>query len=70
MTKAPPTAGSKFSKTEIVLFVLVMSLATALTIWGTFYVLKTFVIGNPNDPLTKASGLSPFQEQEVRQGKP
>jgi hypothetical protein len=47
-----------------------MMAATALTIEGTNFILKTFVIGNPNDPLTKAGGLSPFQEQEVRQGKP
>jgi hypothetical protein len=30
-----------------------MILATALTVWGTFYVLKTFVLGNPSDPTRK-----------------
>jgi hypothetical protein len=43
-----------------------MNLATALTIGGTFYVLKTFVIGNPNDPLTRAGGLSLSQERELK----
>jgi hypothetical protein len=47
-----------------VLFVLVMVFATALTLWGTFYVLKTFVIGSPNDPLTRAGGISSSQERE------
>jgi hypothetical protein len=53
MTKPARSAGSNFSKREIVLFVLVMILATALTVWGTFYVLKTFVLGNPSDPTRK-----------------
>jgi hypothetical protein len=63
MTKPARSAGSNFSKREIVLFVLVMILATALTVWGTFYVLKTFVLGNPSDPVTKAGGPSPLQER-------
>jgi hypothetical protein len=27
------------------------------------------VIGNPNNPLTKTGGLSPFQDREMRKGK-
>jgi len=69
MTKRPRPAGSNFSKREIVLFLLVVLVATFVTIEGTFFVLKTLVIGSPNDPLTKAGGLSPFQEREVRKGK-
>jgi hypothetical protein len=65
MTKPPRSAGSNFSKREIVLFVLVMILATALTVWGTFYVLKTFVLGNPSDPVTKAGGPSLLQERAL-----
>ena len=65
MTKPPRFAGSNFSKREIVLFVLVMILATALTVWGTFYVLKTFVLGNPSDPVTKAGGPSLLQERAL-----
>jgi hypothetical protein len=63
---AKPIRQAQFSTREIVLFVLVMILATALTIWGTFYVLETFVLGNPNDPLTKSGGLSPMQERTLR----
>ena len=65
MTKPAGSAGSNFSKREIVLFVLVMILATALTVWGTFYVLKTFVLGNPSDPVTKAGGPSVIQERAL-----
>jgi hypothetical protein len=50
---------------KIVLFVLVMILATALKVWGTFYVLKTFVLGNPSDPVTKAGGPSLLQERAL-----
>jgi hypothetical protein len=63
---AKPIRPAQFSTREIMLFVLVMILATALTVWGTLYVLKTFVLGNPNDPLTKAGGLSQSQEREPR----
>jgi hypothetical protein len=66
MAKPARSARSEFSKREIVLFVLVMILATALTLWGTFYVLKAFVIGSPNDPLTRAGGISSPQEREGR----
>ena len=65
MTKPPPSARSNFSKREIVHFVPVMILATALTVWGTFYVLKTFVLGNPSDPVTKAGGPSLLQERAL-----
>jgi hypothetical protein len=63
---AKPLRRVRFSTREVVLFVLVMILATALTVWGTLYVLKTFVLGNRNDPLTKAGGLSPMQERAQR----
>ncbi len=39
--------------------------ATALTIEGTYLVLKTFVF-DPNDPLAKAGGMSPEQERSQR----
>ena len=67
MTK--PTRSTEFSKREIVFFVLAMIAAAALTVEGTYYILKTFVIGNPNDPLTKAGGLSSRQKREVRDEK-
>jgi hypothetical protein len=69
MTKPPRSNKSEFSKREIGLFVLVMIVATILTVEATNFILKTFVIGNPNDPLTKAGGLSTSQERETRKGK-
>jgi hypothetical protein len=55
MTKpAPPNL--MFSKRTIVLFVIAVIAATALTIEGTYYALKTFVLETPNDPLTKGDG--------------
>jgi hypothetical protein len=65
MTKPPQFNKSNFSKRETVLFVLVMIVATILTVETTNFILKTFVIGNPNGPLTKA----PLQERESRKGK-
>jgi hypothetical protein len=48
MTKPPRSNKSNFSKREAVLFVLVMIVATILTVETTNFILKTFVIGNPN----------------------
>jgi hypothetical protein len=56
-------------QTRIVLFVFVMLVATFVTVEGTLFVVKTLVIGNPNNPLTKTGGLSPFQDREMRKGK-
>jgi hypothetical protein len=67
MMKSARTA--EFSKREIGFFILAMIAATVVTVEGTYYILKTFVVGNPNDPLTKAGGLSSQQEREVRKGK-
>jgi hypothetical protein len=69
MTKPPRSNKSEFSKREIGLFFLVMIVATILTVEVTNFILKTFVIGNPNDPLPKAGGLSTSQERETRKGK-
>jgi hypothetical protein len=52
-----------------VLFIFVMMVATFVTIEVTLFVVKTLVIGNPNNPLTKMGGLSPRQEREMRKGK-
>jgi hypothetical protein len=64
MIKPPRSNKSEFSKREIVLFILVMIVATILTVEATNFILKTFVIGNPNG----AGGL-PLQERESRKGK-
>jgi cell division protein FtsL len=55
MTKLLRSNKSEFSKREIALFVLVMIVATILTVEGTLFVVKTFVIGN--GPVTKADEL-------------
>jgi len=69
MTKPLRSNKSEFSKREIVLVILVMIVATILTVEATNFILKTFVLGSPNDPLTKAGGLSTSQERETRKGK-
>jgi hypothetical protein len=55
----------KPSKRTVVIIAIAMIVAAALTIEGTYFVLKTFVF-DPNDPLTKAGGLSPEQERAQR----
>src|ERR1700733_4129614 len=69
MNKPGRSSGGQFTKREIVLFVFVMLVATFVTVEGTLFVVKTLVIGNPNNPLTKTGGLSPFQDREMRKGK-
>jgi hypothetical protein len=51
-----------FSTRQIVLFVIALLVAGALTAWGTTYVLERFVLVDLSDPLTKQGGLSPAQE--------
>jgi hypothetical protein len=69
MTKPERPSGGEFTKREIVLFIFVMMVATFVTIEVTLFVVKTLVIGDPNNPLTKMGGLSPTQEREMRKGK-
>ena len=52
----------EFSKRAIVLFVLAMIAAAALTIEGTYLILNAFVLHDPSDPLMKAGGLAPAQK--------
>lgn len=61
MTEPGRLTATEFSKRTIVLIVLAMIAAAALTIEGTYLVLENFVLDNPNDPLTKTGGLSPDQ---------
>ena len=44
----------EFSKRSIIIFIIVMIAATVLTVEGTYYALKIFVLENPNDPITTA----------------
>jgi hypothetical protein len=53
-----------FTKREVAIGAMAMILATALTIFGTNYVLHKFVLDDPKDPLTRQGGLKP--EQSIR----
>jgi hypothetical protein len=54
------------SKRKIALLVLAIVVATALTVEVTYLILDRFVLHNPNDPLTKAGGLSPAQDLKTK----
>ncbi len=54
------------SKRTIALLVLAVVAATALTVEVTYLVLDRFVLRDPNDPLTKAGGLSPAQDLKAK----
>jgi hypothetical protein len=49
----------EFSRRSIILIVLAMIAAAALTVEGTYLILNAFVLHDPNDPLTKAGGFPP-----------
>jgi hypothetical protein len=51
-----------FSSRTIVLIILALIAAAALTIEGTYLILNAFVLHDPSDPLTKAGGLLPEQK--------
>jgi hypothetical protein len=51
-----------FSRRTIVLIILALIAAAALTIEGTYLILNAFVLHDPSDPLTKAGGLLPEQK--------
>jgi hypothetical protein len=52
-----------FSKREFLVFAVGTVLATVLTVFGTFYFLKNYlVLRDPRDPLVKQGGLRPSQE--------
>jgi hypothetical protein len=56
----------EFSKRSIIIFIIVMIVATALTVEGTYYAVKTFIFDDANDPLVEAGGLSPDQKEVGR----
>ena len=49
-----------FSKRSIATLAVVMTMATGLTIWSTWFVLHAYVLERP-DPLYRAGGLKPSQ---------
>src|ERR1700722_19169915 len=60
--------GDELSKRTIAVIAVAIIAATALTIEGTYLILKAYVLDNPNDPLTKAGGLSPVQDPVKAKG--
>jgi hypothetical protein len=50
----------EFSKRDVVIAVITLIVATALTIEGTYYVLRSYVMSRP-DPLYQQGGLKPNQ---------
>jgi hypothetical protein len=66
MTEPERPRKTGFSKRTIALIVLAFIAAAALTVEGTYLVLKIFVLDNPNDPLMKAGGLS--SDQKIKGG--
>ncbi|SHG40770.1 hypothetical protein [Bradyrhizobium erythrophlei] len=54
------------SKRTIALLVLAVVAAAALTVEVTYLVLDRFVLRDPNDPLTKAGGLSPAKDLKAK----
>jgi hypothetical protein len=55
----------KFSKRDVVIGVVVLIVASALTIEGTYYVLHGYVMSRP-DPLYQQGGLKPSQVVKQR----
>jgi hypothetical protein len=51
----------ELSKRQIAAFVLGLALAAGGTIWLTNFIIARYVIGERDDPLTRAGGLKPSQ---------
>jgi hypothetical protein len=56
----------KMSNRTIALLILAAVVAAAVTVEVTYFVLDRFVLHDPNDPLTKAGGLSQDQKAKRR----
>jgi hypothetical protein len=56
----------EFGRRTIILIVLAMIAAAALTIEGTYLILNALVAHDSKDPLTKAGGLSSEQKATQR----
>jgi hypothetical protein len=54
------------SNRAVALLILGAILAAAITVEVTYFVLDRFVLHDPNDPLTKAGGLSPAQDPKAK----
>ncbi len=61
--------GDELSKRTIAAIALAIIAATVLTIEGTYFILKTYVLDNPDDPRAKAGGQSPADDTMKAKGK-
>jgi hypothetical protein len=51
-----------FTKREALAFGIALALAAVFVVRFTWFVIETFVLSDPRDPLTKAGGLKPEQD--------
>ena len=54
-----------FDKRELVILAVALTVAVVLGVWAAFGIAEYLAADNPNDPLTKAGGLSPAQQRDV-----
>jgi hypothetical protein len=50
-----------FTTRQIIILIAALLASGGLTAWGTVYVLRTFVLAEPDDPLARQGGPSPAQ---------
>jgi hypothetical protein len=53
----------EFSKQSIIIFIVIMIAATALTVEEGYYFINTFGPEDKNDPIITAGGLTPAQKE-------
>jgi hypothetical protein len=55
-----------FNQRDLVLLAVALCVAAVLGAWGAFGIVGYLAAKNPDDPLTKAGGLSPAQERGLK----
>jgi hypothetical protein len=55
-----------FDKRDLVILAVALCMAAVLGVWGAFRLVGYLAANNPNDPLTKAGGVSPAQDRALR----
>jgi hypothetical protein len=55
-----------FDKRDLVILAVALCVAAVLGVWAAFGIVGYIAAANPNDPITKAGGLSPAQERALR----
>lgn len=54
-----------FNKQEVLMLVVALIVAVVIGVGAAFGIAGYLAADNPNDPLTKAGGLSPAQQRDV-----